>query len=971
MLNYNDNEQTLLEFYHTESLNTPVETNGLSQVTSLETSKVEQLDALREYLQQKVAIHRHQHTEQNLMDPLSGRNVVDILAAKGVIDSSADAKIDRFLVLSQLFSPETFLSTVHEDTLIEQLVKGLDGLDRVIRNHTSELKGVLYENYEQFVSSKRYIDEILDDFKKLKSYAQQERDKSKVFNPALRRNLINGGTLSSELEESINNLNLLVNLMIRPVREHSAKEAKVAALIDFVTSNHSLFSLPLSLIACLARNDHDGFVDTYNRFLIEKDDLVQEQRKSVAEALASGGGGGDAVEVRRLEKLHTLQNTALARILQEVAKIATEYRRKAFKDLLSMDYEISRKSKRKMALGVKFIDLVDKLHRMSDEKQGTNPIYEFLQSQLQKVEQELAYQYEKYEVKHAQMLRRLEDYISSLAEQRPNGSFVRYIGEKFESVEEYFRASALTSSQSIDREKERTIVEIFQNSENLDLAIINETWIVLENFVKSMEEVFDSSVGKFVTNYVHYADPANGFDVDSKGQLRDSFFRVINESISKVMSIFHAQSPSDMTKVTPATYSSFLPHHTNSLSAMFYLREILTSFNKTLTLAGRYTARAGSASRSFDTNKQIARFREASAVFDQRVLEAICATWVNDCLQMYDLENWEKYEPFGDSRPTRSVYTRLMQMLFYYELAVLETLRGLLVRPEVDDIRSSGSGRDAASDSIRIFSAYPSKRVLVSLEIQFMRSTNVLIDSTIKRFKAEKAVVKELADYRSEQCTYKILTMNNLSVLGKSIFPQLVRKFDQLFSKNLASQNLKLYADLDLVKITILDDINELEKAWIEDHIDSHFERVYQNVNLPLGVDSFVYECLLHFVKLIHVLRPITDLLTFMLIIRQLQTQFLLKLLSCVREAGENERIIASILGNVKLDVDFFVEIFGGLPTLNLDEHCINLVRILISQINKIESMFSDLGYTPQEIGEKLELALHQSRSEFSCFGLE
>lgn len=967
MLNYIDNEQTLLEFYHTDSLSGSIpdlsSTDLAAQATELslndKITNIRKLDALSSHLQKKLNFHHTKHSRQDFLDPLSGNDLAEVLQEKGVIESAEDPAIEKFLVTSQLFNPEVFLSTVHEDTPIQELVVGLDGLDRAIRSHTSELKTVLSDNYAQFVSSKKFIDSILSEFKNSKSYAQQEREKSKVFNPN-RKKVDAGETLLSELEESINNLNLSSNLMIRPIMDHHAKESKVAALIAFVNDHKTFFSFPSTLINCLSVNDHDAFIDTYNQFLFEKEELLRLQQKELSDAISLGK---DA-EIRSLEKLHTLQNTALARVIKEVTKIATEYCKKAFKDLLSMDHEVSIKSNNRMALDVKFIDLVDKLHRMSDENLNINPIFDFLLSQLQKVEKELVYQCEKFDTKFSLMQTKLFDYISSLSEKRENGSYVGYIAEKYESVEEYFKASALTSSQIIDREKERTIVEIFRNSENLDLSIINETWLVISNYIKSIEETFESTISKFVKNYAHYADPKNGFNVDTDGQLRESFFRSLNDIISKLMKIFYAQSPSDLTKVTPANYSSFLPYHTNSLSAIFYLTDISGSFNKILTLAGKYTSQVGSASRSVDTNKQISRLREVSAVFDQRILEAICATWVNDCSQLYDLENWEKYEDFSDIKlNNKTVYTKLMQILFYYELAVLESLRDLLMRPS-----------DGGAESIRIVSNYPSKRVLVSLEIQFMRSMNVLMESTIKRFKAEKAIVDEnsIREYKTEQCTYKILTMNNLSALGKNIFPQLIKKFDSLFSKNLLQQNLKLFADLDLVKITILDDINEIEKAWIEARIDEHFSFVQSTRrSMLLEVDPFVYECLLHFVRLVYVLRPITDLQTFTLIIQQLQTQFLLKFLLCLREVCEKEHVIASILGNVKLDLDFFVEIFGSLSTLNLDEYCVNLVRIILSQIDKIEGIFSDLGYTTQEIGEKLELALEQSSSEFSCFGME
>lgn len=955
MLNYEDTDQTLLDFYNVDLFDAPP--RPWDDVDALRLAPPDQqCDALNRLLRHSTDTRT---APDNLQDPLSGGNLVETLVRSGAVGSEADPALQRYLVLSLHFNSQAYLSVVHRDTPIERLMALLDGLDRSIRGQTSELKLVLDANFESFVACKRAMDDVLVQFKSSKLVAQKDMERSKVFNPAAQRNrrkIEAGESLLAELEESINNLNMLSLLMIRPIMDHHAKETKVLKLIDFVQNNRFLFNLPVALIRHLAAHDHDAFIDDYNRFLKERDYIDDRHRRALAKAQAAGDD--DAVRAVKLD--HNIENTALDRVYREVEGIATEYRKKAFRELLSLDHEVSLRSNRKLALEVKFIDLVDKLHRMNADAAAANPIFEFLSSQLDRMGRDLNYQHDKFGSKFALMQQRLQDYIFSLPDRRDEGSFVRHIAEKFESAEEFFQASSTTQSLEIDAEKEQTIISIFENSENLDLSIINETWLVLANFVKYVEEFFDVTVSKFVNNYVHYADPKSDYNIDPEGILRTSFFRMVDDVVQRMLDIFQSSAPTDQMRVAPSNYSNFLPYHTNSLSAIFYLTDISQSLSSILSLIGKYTLQIGNTHKSIDTNKQIKGLRESSSQFDQKILEAVCSTWVNDCSQFYDLENWERYKSSKDAKTRSSVYTKQIQMLYYYELFVLQKLANLLI------------DRDIKNEDVRIVATYPSKRVLVSLEIQFMRSMKISMDSVMKKFTLEKTKVdaETLQDYHIEQCIYKVLTMNNYAAMGDIVFPKLIMKFDKLFEKTLLQQNLKLFAELDQAKIAILDDINVIERAWIEFKIETHFANVERSdyAVQPIEIDPFVYESLMHFVKLVHVLKPITDLDTFVAIIQQLQTHFLLKFLTCLRTVSEKTQVIVHILGNVKIDLDFFVEVFEASETLRLDDYCLNLVKIIVGQIERVEGMFKDLGYTQRDIEARLNRALQHSENEFSCF---
>ena len=62
------------------------------------------------------------------------------------------------------------------------------------------------------------------------------------------------------------------------------------------------------------------------------------------------------------------------------------------------------------------------------------------------------------------------------------------------------------------------------------------------------------------------------------------------------------------------------------------------------------------------------------------------------------------------------------------------------------------------------------------------------------------------------------------------------------------------------------------------------------------------------------------------------------------------------------------MEVFEAGETLKLDDYCLNLVQIIVRQIEKVEGIFRDLGYTQEELNEKLTKALDDSANEFSCF---
>lgn len=925
MISYSESGPTLEAFYgvsttHFESLDdVNVSPHLFREIEGLSTD--EQFDLLNQLMREHT-LASVDLNDEDVHDPLlPQRNVVKELLDKGIIDSVNDPNIGKYLISSQGFDSQQFLADIHEDSSINDLALSLNFLEKSIENQTLELKSVINDNFASFVSCKKSMDDVLAGFKSTKTAAQLERSKSKVYNP--QKKLQRTETLSSDLEESLKNITMASSLRMRPIMDHKNKETKIAKLIEFIGKHKFFFDLPSNLVLYIEKGNQTQFVADYHRYIKEKDDVLSARnyRYSRLDSLS-------ASERANVEVEHLIGNSALLKVFAEVDRIIAEYRRKIYKQLLLADPDS----------GTQFMSLVDQLHQLDNKDVLTDPIYDFLSAQLTSMKDDLDYQNNKFSAKFTTMQRKLSDYISLLSDHRENGSYVRYIADKYSNIADTFKTSPPENSN----DRENTILEVFESSDNLDLSIVNETWLVVTNHIAYLQELFVKNLSKFVANYIHYSTQET--NIDPKGKLRDRFLKLVLEACKQLKRLFNDGTTVDQVKSTPEGYTHFIPYYTNSLSTIFYLLDISRKVDGFLTKLGNFTSNVGNASKSPDTNKIIKQLRDTSAVIDQKILEAVCATWVNDCSQFYDLEDWEKV----DKKP---VHTKAMKILEYYELYMLVKVRRLIF------------DRIVPEDGVRITAAHPSKRTLMSVEFQFLRSLNVLLDSVMKRYTLEQQrfiQLNKLDEYNIEKELYKVLTMNNYDVLSKEIFEVLIGRFDTLFKNNLSGQHLKLFPDIEKAVLAILEDMLAKERDWIHDRVFRHFAKVVLRPTAKLQVDGFIYEVLMHFVKLNHVVLPLTGIEIFQTIAADLQAYFLNTFLAALRDMKENETFTG--WSNLRLDIQFFSEIFHFSKDYQLDEHCEGLVNIVFSELDKVEKP----NYTGEFYEEVLGKALRESLSAFT-----
>ena len=963
-MNNRNEDHEILSFYNISTL-TPTKREDIRLDENLNTNldMVEELSADEQYKLLGELVNTtsgsgnktlYNYDSEDCEDPLKGRgtNVVQQLIQQKVIKSKEDPKLNQFLISSQQFDSHKFLSAVHKDSSIESLFRSSQFLERNIQMQTLELKLVIDDNFVRFVNCKKAIDMILENFRNLKTQSQFERENSKVFDPQKYKKTKNNVSLTSDLEEHVNQLNMSSTLVFRPVMEHQKREANLVKLLRFIDENIFLLDLPKNLIDAFAT--HDKFIELYNGYLHRYRGIQAKQniRRNRMNELAKMPD--KILELIELKQENQMMNTLLLKVFHETDLIVAQYKKKINDELLSINYDIKDLSKLSYEGNAKFVELVDKIQQLSQNNvKQVNPISEFLGAQIHKFSSNLEYQMLKFDSKFQIMRKSLWDYMSSLPEKREGGSYVYHISEKYSEIDNYLKATSAATPYSRE-DKQSIVVEIFSNSDNLDLSFINENWLVLVNFINFYDGPLISEMEKFITNYCHYYRSPNS-NVDYDGMVRDSFLDVIVTSTEKLYALFVAnESTSEQSNLSPEKYSHFLPHHTNSLSTIYYLSSISKKINHILTEFGRYVALINKAKRTSEANKLIKFLREASSTINETILEAICAVWINDCSQFYVLEDWQIEQ--RQQKENDAVCTRNISVLEAYEFFVLKKIAELVFieKPPPD------------SDSVNIVSTYPSKKTLVGIEIQFMRSLAVLIDSMMKIYNVEKLKRKDIEEEDVDNELFKVFTMNNLDRIMRFTYPILIREFDNLFGNNLLQQNLKLFADIDKASLVILDDILKREKIWIDEIVGRFFLSIPHNdvsAKQKLKIDSFVYEVLVHFVKLVHIDKPLTGKELFVGIINELQYAFLKCTLDYLKSILQNKDT-KFILGNLKLGIIFFIEIFETSKSLKLNEDSMKLVDVLLQTIEENE----EVAYSQDDFENKLTKSLKYSRNEFDCF---
>jgi len=152
---------------------------------------------------------------------------------------------DKILPSSGNFSPEFYLSHVHADTSLEELHDGMVYLEEELSKRTSQLKTLVREHFEGFISCKNSIDDV---------------------HVRLRRNEAqNSGANTSSLKGSLALVQTEVTNSFAPILARHDKVEHLKHVMEILKKFQSSFNLPSNIRQLSCNRDFQQVVSEYRR----------------------------------------------------------------------------------------------------------------------------------------------------------------------------------------------------------------------------------------------------------------------------------------------------------------------------------------------------------------------------------------------------------------------------------------------------------------------------------------------------------------------------------------------------------------------------------------------------------------------------------------------------------------------------------------------------------------------------------
>lgn len=152
---------------------------------------------------------------------------------------------DKILPSSSNFSPEFYLSHVHADTTLDELHEGMHYLEEELSKRTGQLKTLVREHFEGFISCKNSIDDV---------------------HVRLRRNEAqNSGANTGSLKASLTTVQKELKNSFAPILERHAKLEQLKHVMEILKRFQSSFNLPSNIRQLSENRDFPQVVTEYRR----------------------------------------------------------------------------------------------------------------------------------------------------------------------------------------------------------------------------------------------------------------------------------------------------------------------------------------------------------------------------------------------------------------------------------------------------------------------------------------------------------------------------------------------------------------------------------------------------------------------------------------------------------------------------------------------------------------------------------
>ncbi|XP_073393332.1 exocyst complex component SEC5B isoform X2 [Physcomitrium patens] len=187
---------------------------------------------------------------------------------------------EKLLYFSEKFDPKFFLSHVHQNTLAADLERAEEGLNQDLKQRNNELKKLVKENFDCFISCKNTIDDIHSKLQQIESSTE------------------GGGT--QHLSNSIKQVEDAANHAFSPLLERQAQVERIRSVQGMLQRFRTLFNLPSIIRTYISKGEYDQAIREYKkaksldlyshvgilkRVLEEVDKIVQEFKETLYKSM--------------------------------------------------------------------------------------------------------------------------------------------------------------------------------------------------------------------------------------------------------------------------------------------------------------------------------------------------------------------------------------------------------------------------------------------------------------------------------------------------------------------------------------------------------------------------------------------------------------------------------------------------------------------------------------------------------------
>ncbi|GAB7358995.1 hypothetical protein MBLNU230_g5068t1 [Neophaeotheca triangularis] len=596
---------------------------------------------------------------------------------------------NRFLLSSTSFSPALYLSEVHREDSVQDLVKGLEFLSKSIEEKSASLKVLVESNFERFVRAKAVIDNV---YTEMRTQGQEEVPEKLKARPHSRRQShfrnASGGfaagkvvqedkrknALTKESEYGVAGIKApLVEIAVKaeeiwgPAIGGREKEETLKAVVRNLEQHKDIFELPGTIGEGIKKTDYDSVIEGYT---------AAKKHAAEGRRIAQIAKENDV----QLCDSDVQQIVVAARMWYSVTELIEGFKRDVWKRLKS-SHGRNNKSMAQEADKDLHMDLIGVLLQLGVDE---NPIWEYLNSRYLYLKDRIARMFERARIEIEIQRRKLA------ANQNVNAkALAKYLGAPA-------KQSPLHTGRESHKDLDRPDIIAFWEKVHYSMTALLSTQNGLLGEVMEFQEISQSFIESKAQKTFPTAVFAAGLehlelDPDYVQKLQDGTLELLDQIRDSVTAFFsdlpvedlsELYSPIPPTPITPSSSNTprnfsfdpatvpppirseqswgkyaFWPPNGNTLSGSYHLARILTLVGSALTEIANLTAR-------LFPQRSAEPLRHLLNVVRERCIRAVCEAWNTDAERIKYLEDWKR-------QPDRRDVTMMPACFMAFEERVL------------------------------------------------------------------------------------------------------------------------------------------------------------------------------------------------------------------------------------------------------------------------------------------------------------